>query len=212
MQTNTRRRVMRDFFILLGCSGVVCPAIHAQTLSGDALVDALKAGGYVIVMRHADSPRTLPDESTASPGNVDHERQLDERGRETATAMGDAFRELGIPVGEVLSSPTFRAVETVQHLDLGEPQTIAELGDGGQGMKRDSEGERSAWLLSKAAEAPPAGSNRLIVTHYPNLLGAFGDDAAQMRGGEAIVLRPDGSSARVVSRIPIEEWPALAGG
>jgi len=30
---------------------------HAQQLQGDALLKALRQGGYVIVMRHASSPR-----------------------------------------------------------------------------------------------------------------------------------------------------------
>src|SRR5438270_3919983 len=79
---------------------------HAQTLSGEALVKALRQGGYVILMRHASSPREAPDKQTANPDNVKPERQLDQEGRTTATAMGKALRDLKIPVGEVLSSPT----------------------------------------------------------------------------------------------------------
>ena len=35
----------------------VAGTAHAQTLSGDGLVNALRHGGYVIVMRHTSSPR-----------------------------------------------------------------------------------------------------------------------------------------------------------
>jgi hypothetical protein len=31
------------------------PAAHAQSLSGRAIVSALRAGGYIILMRHASS-------------------------------------------------------------------------------------------------------------------------------------------------------------
>src|SRR4051812_34269665 len=34
---------------------------HAESLSGIALVSALRQGGYVIVMRHPSSPFTVPD-------------------------------------------------------------------------------------------------------------------------------------------------------
>src|ERR1039457_3284734 len=87
--------------------------VNAQTLSGDALVKALRQGGYVIVMRHASSPREVPDKQTANPDNLKPERQLDEIGRTTAAAMGKALRDLKIPIGEVYSSPTYRALETV---------------------------------------------------------------------------------------------------
>src|ERR1700680_2274627 len=83
-----------------------------QTLSGGALVSALRKGGYVIVMRHASSPREVPDKRTAHSDNVNLERQLDEPGRASTAAMGKAFRDLTIPVGDVGTSPTYRALET----------------------------------------------------------------------------------------------------
>lgn len=52
-------------------------AAQAQTLTGGALVKALERGGYMIVMRHANSPRVAPDAPTANPDNVNRERQLD---------------------------------------------------------------------------------------------------------------------------------------
>src|SRR5215216_6336710 len=79
----------------------------AQTMSGPALVKSLQAGGHVIVMRHASSPGQIPDKPNAD--NVPPERQLDDKGRSTATAIGEALRRLKIPVGEVLTSPTYRA-------------------------------------------------------------------------------------------------------
>jgi len=71
----------------------VAGTAHAQTLSGDGLVSALRHGGYVIVMRHASSPREVPDKQTANADNVNLERQLDQNGRTTAIAMGQALRD-----------------------------------------------------------------------------------------------------------------------
>jgi len=76
--------------------------------------NGLRHGGYVLVMRHASSPTNLPDKSAADPGNVGLERQLDEKGRSTAEAMGRAFKAAHIPVGEIFSSSTYRARETVR--------------------------------------------------------------------------------------------------
>jgi len=73
--------------------------------SGEALIKALRQGGYVIVMRHASSPREVPNTQTANPDNVKLERQLDEAGRAGSVAMGRALRDLKIPVGEVLTQP-----------------------------------------------------------------------------------------------------------
>src|SRR6266700_3598293 len=91
---------------------------QAQSLRGEALVKALRQGGYVIVMRHTSSPRDAPSKQAANADNVKLERQLDEEGRTTATAFGKALRDLKIPVGDLLASPTYRALETVKYAEL----------------------------------------------------------------------------------------------
>jgi phosphohistidine phosphatase SixA len=178
-----------------------------QTLAGDALATALRAGGYVIVMRHASSPRTPPAQGLANPDNTQMERQLDELGRTSARNMGDALRRLQIPIGAVLSSPTYRALETLRLARLGEPKTFPELGDSGASMQAQTDGKRGAWLLAQTAELPQPGLNTVIVTHNPNMNEAFPSTAAGMADGEAIVFRPDGKgSASVIARVKIEDW------
>jgi len=180
---------------------------YAQTLSGTALVAALKQGGYVIVMRHASSPREVPTKATANSDNVNLERQLDEAGRTTATAMGKAIRELKIPIGEVLTSPTYRAMETIRLAQWSNPKPIPELGDGGQSMQGAS-GDQGQWLQKQIAQAPK-GTNTLLVTHMPNLTRAF-PQATGVADGEALIFHPDGKGgAPLVARIKIEEWPNL---
>jgi phosphohistidine phosphatase SixA len=185
---------------------------RAETLSGTALVAALRQGGYVIVMRHPSSPFTAPAEAQADPGNIRLERQLDDAGRKTAQDMGEAFRSLHIPVGDVLSSPTYRARESVRLAAFGEPRVFDELDDGGLSMQANADDTRSAWLRRKATEAPRKGKNTVIVTHTPNLTGAFGQAAAGMAAGEALIFHPNGKvEPSLVGRIKIEEWPKLAG-
>src|SRR6516165_8345216 len=71
---------------ILFALGALAGAASSQTLQGDALVKALRQGGYVIVMRHARSPLEVPDKQTANPDNVKPERQLDAKGRATTAA------------------------------------------------------------------------------------------------------------------------------
>jgi phosphohistidine phosphatase SixA len=180
----------------------------AQPLHGDALVKALRQGGYVIVMRHTSSPREAPTKQIAKADNVKGERQLDETGRVTAIAMGQSIRELKIPIGEVLTSPTYRALETVRYAQLGNPQPYPELGDNGQSMQGGTEAQ-AAWLRNKVTQFPK-GTNTIMVTHFPNLRGAFPQFANAVEDGEALVFGPDGKGgATLVGRIKIEEWPTL---
>jgi phosphohistidine phosphatase SixA len=182
----------------------------AQCLPGDSIA-AFRAGGHIFVMRHAHSPNERPDAASAHRSNVRLERQLDAEGRASANAMGMAVRTLGIPIGEILTSPTFRALETVRALELGDARSVEELGDGGLDMQPDVEGKRPAWLRAKVSEPPPASSNVLLITHLPNLRSAFGDEAADMADGETLILRSDGGGVvGVVGRVRIDEWSSLA--
>lgn len=189
---------------------VASGAARAQALSGPALVKALQGGGYVLVMRHASSPQAPPSAAEADTDNPNHERQLDETGRRTAAAMGAALKTLHVPVGEVWSSPTYRAIETVRLAALPPPKTAAELGDRGQSMQATTN-DQSAWLRAKAAAPPKPGTDTLIVTHFPNISAAFGQAAMGLADGEALVFQPAGQSpAEPIARIKIEDWPKLA--
>ncbi|MCU1338709.1 MAG: fructose-2,6-bisphosphatase [Bryobacterales bacterium] len=176
---------------------------YAQQLQGDALVKALRQGGYVIVMRHASSPREVPDKTAANPDNVKPERQLDQEGRASATAMGKALRDLKIPIGTVLTSPTYRALETIRYAQFSNPQAFPELGDNGQSMQGGTEAQ-AAWLQKKVTEFPK-GTDTLIVTHMPNMSRAFPQSTSNLADGEALIFGPSG----VVARIKIEEWKGM---
>jgi phosphohistidine phosphatase SixA len=179
-------------------------ALDAQSSSGADLVAALRRGGHVIVMRHARSPQQPPDEQTANPDNVQRERQLDAAGRAGSVAFGEALRRLKIPIGEVLTSPTYRARETVRYARLPNARPYEELGDGGQSMKTASD-TQGGWLREKV-NALPRGTNTIIVTHMPNIGRAF-PDLANVTDGEALVFAADGKGgARLVGRVPIDQW------
>ena len=204
-------RFSHQLIVALLSAVVVCSAAAGSLLGGKQLTAALKRGGYVILMRHASSPSSPPDAAQAEPDNPKHERQLDEAGRSSARAMGDAFRRLAIPVGEVLSSPTFRALETARLAQLPAAQTFEQLGDAGRSMSADAAGTRGAWLRSRVAKAPRPATDTVIITHYPNIKEAFADDAKDLAEGEALVFRPDGrGGASLVGRVKIGEWPSLA--
>ncbi len=184
---------------------------QGSSLSGRDLVTALRGGGYVILMRHASSPGKPPEAAQANADNIRRERQLDAEGIATARAMGEALQRLHIPIGEVLSSPTYRALETVRLAELGRPLTAPELGEGGSGVVLDTSGARASWLKAKLAEAPPAGKNTIIVTHYPNIVEAYPEGAQGLTEGEALILHPDGrGAAPIVARVKIDEWARLA--
>ena len=202
--------VRRDLALVAAIASVLLApsGASAQQLQGKSLVNALQRGGYVILMRHANAPRELPSAQTADPENVHLERQLDENGRATAVAFGKALRDFKIPIGQVLSSPTYRAFETARYAQLPSPNAIPELGDNGQSMQITKESQ-AAWLQKHVTEFP-SGSNTILITHQPNIAGAFPQWSDSLSEGEALILGPDGKGgARLIARVKIEEWPKL---
>src|SRR5262249_28623981 len=76
------------------------------------LVQSLRSGGYVIVVRHG---ATFSDQAATDPFNfndIANQRNLNDRAQELAKTFGDAIRQVGIPVGDVYNSNFHRAFET----------------------------------------------------------------------------------------------------
>jgi phosphohistidine phosphatase SixA len=167
-----------------------------------------QSGGYVIVLRHASSPREVPAERTADPDNTTRERHLDEAGRAGAAALGNAVRDLSIPIGRVLTNPTYRARETVRLAGLENSQSADELGDRGRSMQGVTEAD-GAWLQESVKDLP-TGTNTMLVTHLPNITRAFPQHASGLGDGDALLFGQDGKGGvTLVARITIAEWPTL---
>ena len=108
----------------------------------------------------------------------------------------------------MLSSPTYRALETVRYAQFGNPQPYAELGDNGQSMQGGTAAQ-AAWLQKKVTQFP-RGTNTIIVTHLPNLTGAFPQMASGLADGEALIFGSDGKGGlTLVARVKIEDWPRM---
>lgn len=182
----------------------------AQELNSSALIDGLRGGGYVIVMRHADAPFALPDASEAEPDNINGERQLSDEGKLGAKRMGEALTRLSIPIVEVLSSPMFRAMQTSQELGFSPVTIINELAELPSGFphtdeEREALAYRVKWLDSRVAEPLPIGTNLLIITHLPVLSGAFGR-TGELAQGESLVIRAENGNAVIVGQVQIDDW------
>lgn len=198
-------------WLALAAAIIATPALAASVgrgppLAGPSLGSALRAGGYVLVVRHAHAPTEPPTAATADPANPARERQLDAAGKTDAAMIGQGVRALGLSVWTVLSSPAFRAVQTVQAAGWSAPRIVEELGDAGRSM-RPVGGDPAAWLRRQAATAPAPGADAILVTHQPNIVAAFGlTDVAE---GEALVFRPGGAEPTLVARIKPGDWAGL---
>ncbi|MDJ0798626.1 MAG: histidine phosphatase family protein [Calothrix sp. MO_167.B12] len=92
--------------------GELANANFKDKLSGKTLLQALKQGGHVIYIRHAQTEKDYADQVKADVNNCSTQRVLSEAGWKQAKAIGKAFRKYSIPVGKVISSQYCRAWKT----------------------------------------------------------------------------------------------------
>lgn len=183
-------------------------AAVAPVLSDAQLLQQVRAGGYVLVLRHAQAPDTSPSAPEAEPDNPRRERQLSDNGKQSARELGAALHGLHVPIGPIYSSPTFRALQTIRLAQLGPARTVSQLAEGSRGMSGAAAQAQISWLRRAIERPPPAGSNTLIVTHTPNIVGAFGPEVADIAAGEMLVFEP--GRRALVGRLTIDAWRRLA--
>ena len=81
---------------------------------------ALVTGGHVALVRHGNAPPGYGGDPPAFKiDDCATQRNMDERGRAQAKAVGEAFRQHGVRVDKVLSSPWCRCLETARLMAVG---------------------------------------------------------------------------------------------
>src|SRR5215510_2162797 len=85
---------------------------------------ALASGGYVALVRHGSAPPGYGDPPGFKIDDCTTQRNMDERGREQSRALGEAFRQHGVPVDRIISSPWCRCLETARLMALGPVENV----------------------------------------------------------------------------------------
>jgi phosphohistidine phosphatase SixA len=206
-------RVLRLGFtaLILVAMGVL--PTQAQELSGLALVEALRGGGFNIYLRHTATSWDQDDNVTAAGDwrscDPQRMRQLSAEGRERAKRIGAAMGALRIPVNKVLSSEYCRAAETARLLDIGPVTQTSDIINLRSASYAGGEAavQRARRVL---AQPPAAGGNAVIVGHGNLISAAAGVTAGE--GGGAIFRPVSGSEGgfEIVARLDAEDWEKLA--
>ena len=208
---------------LLRCIWACAGALLAGTALADdgklnALLPSLRQGGYVIVVRHGATDPQHEDVYPLNYEDMTRQRQLSEQGKEVARQTGYAFQSLGIPIGKAFTSHLNRAVETGRLIAGKDVIWKEELNDSGLGSASAMAGssvtgnQRYATTLRQlVATRPEFRTNTLIVTHKTNIRDAFGKMWADIKEGESLLFKPDGSdSPTPLARVEASDWIALA--
>lgn len=197
-------RLLLCLLLLTGCAGVEAPEPQGP-LSGERLVEALRDGGYVVVLRHTatteggtDDPKRVADCAI--------QRNLSPEGRKQATELGDAIEQLDVPVGLVLASPYCRTYDTAVLAfgpDVEKEKALLPL----PGVGAPGQAEAVAAVEALLAEEPEEGENTFLVSHISVIEPVTG---ATPEEGGAVVFRPEGDGEfRIVAEVQPGGWQRL---
>ena len=165
---------------------LITPALAADD-SHEAWA-ALVKGGHVAVIRHGNAP---PGYGGDPPGfrfdDCTTQRNLDDRGREQARALGEAFRTRGVRVERIMASPVCRCLETGRLMAVGPVETSwALLPDTGSSAVRFLE-------LKEIVSSWRGPGTLVLVTHALTVRPLTGFLPEQ---AETVVLQPAPESSR----------------
>jgi broad specificity phosphatase PhoE len=170
---------------------VLCACATSLAHGSEPVWEALRTPGAVLVLRHSYAPGAF-DPPGARLDDCSTQRNLDDGGRAQARQIGEAFRQNGITVGEVLSSPRCRCLDTAR-LAFGRVQSWTVL----QGALRDAElRQRLVGEIKKRIAEHRSGPPLVLVTHG---LLATELTGLRLRMGEFAVLQYGGDGRHTVA-------------
>jgi hypothetical protein len=174
-------RFFKIFIIIFfGFMALVVMNAHANE---DDLIKLMKSGGHILMIRHAYAPGS-GDPANFKIGDCATQRNLDDRGRSQARAIGDWLRSKGIKDAKIYSSQWCRCLETATLLGLGPVAELPAL-DSFYGKPQNREPDIKA-LRSFIATLPADGELIIFVTHYVTILEITGEGVSP---GEGVVLK-----------------------
>jgi len=190
-----RRMRFVIFTVLLGFCGTV------EVAGADDAADAwkaLRAGGHVALMRHADAPGGVGDPPGFRVEDCATQRNLSEKGRADAEKIGSELRGEGIAFEKILSSPWCRCIDTARLLNLGTVETEATFGN--VVVLKDQRQTLTTGARALIAQWT-AGGNLLVVTHGANIQALAG---VWLASGEIVVVKGGSDRAEPVGRLLLD--------
>ena len=180
---------MRWIFLL---AALLAPAAQAD----EALWKLVAGGGQVLFVRHAETTPGVGDPPGFRLEDCATQRNLSAAGGAQAQRMGAELSRRGVPVGEVLSSPWCRCLDTAR-LAFGRATRWDALSNL---FGRSGEAEKQVRAIRPRIAAHGGKENLVLVSHGSTAAALTGEHPGM---GEMLVLTPAGAGFRVAGRLAI---------
>ncbi len=170
----------------------------------------MRQGGHIIYFRHTTAragtdsfSATIPQWWKSCDSTI--ARQLSPEGYVEAQEIGQAIKNLQLPIGKTISSEFCRCIETIAFMRLDLPiETTPAIT-----FEIYGENDRYQRLLNLAAAQPLNDKLTLMSGHlFPNNSGG-----PPLQQGDAAIYRqtPNGGPVQFVKIIPLRDWTRLRG-
>jgi phosphohistidine phosphatase SixA len=156
---------------------------------------ALKQGGKVILLRHTHVD-IRDGIGRLAPGNCAAEVNLSASGVEQAKRIGEAFRAHDIAVGEVLTSPYCRCIDTGK-LAFGRATPVQYLVP--PGLVLDSQAKLNDESVLQEILKHHGRSNLVMIAHDLNISSIVLEPT--VRWGNFFVLQPNGVDFDIIGKV-----------
>src|SRR5687767_492159 len=170
--------LLAAFIALLALPGAAPASEQAWAL--------LKAGGQVVLLRHAITTPGVCDPPGMLLDDCATQRNLTEEGRRHARQVGEAFRTHRIVVERVLTSPWCRCIETAR-LAFGAPEVWEPLGNL---YGRPEQSPRQVREMQRLVGERPRRGNLVLVSHGSTISALTG---VSVDTAEMVIVTPNGS-------------------
>ena len=166
--------------LLFGCMILAAMNAHAES---QRLIDQMKAGGHILMIRHAMAPGS-GDPENFQIGDCSTQRNLDDRGRSQARVIGEWLRSNGIKKARMFSSQWCRCQETAKLINLGPVVQLPALNSFYERPQDREPNLKSLRIF--LSEQTSKGELLILVTHFVTISEISGEAVSS---GEGVVLR-----------------------
>jgi phosphohistidine phosphatase SixA len=168
-------------------SGLITLAIAGVDPGHAEMIERMKAGGHILMIRHALAPGT-GDPANFRIGDCSTQRNLNDRGRKQAKAIGDWLRSNGITSARVYSSQWCRCLDTAKLLEMGSVEELPALNSFYE-LTQDRDSNLKA-LKTFIVQQPFDGVLIIMVTHFVTI-SAVASEAVSSGEGVLLELNKD---------------------
>lgn len=192
-RTRIRRSLRHLAAVTLAAYTLAAQATEPATVTLDEAAQRLTAGGYVLMMRHAQTEAGIGDPPGYRLDDCATQRNLSAAGRAQARGIGEALRAAGVRIDLVRSSVWCRCRDTAQ-LAFGRHEVWSALNSFFDQAMRQGAQTREVETFAATVRPP---DNAMLVTHQVNITAAFG---AWTSPGDIVAGRWDGTRLRAEFR------------